>query len=149
MHLKKASTIEGSPVPFRRAQRRPQRSTKGLPLTGLGFTLNPKQGMKQCHLEAELLDLLHKERRALVVNLARHQPRRKLHDVDLAAEVVRGLGGLEAEEAPSQDHAALVVLGVLDDVVEVLDGAVAEDAFGEERLQRGRLCLVGTLGVRA
>ena len=94
------------------------------------------------HADPERLDLLDEQPRPRVVHLPRHQPGHELDDVGLEAEVVGGLGRLEPEQPPADDGGALDALGVGDDRLEVLDGAVDEDAplvdAGNRRHEGGR-----------
>ena len=66
-------------------------------------------------VHAQSLDLLHQQVRARIIDLARHEARRKLDDVGFEPEVIRSLGRLQAEQAAPDHGAASGVLGVLDD----------------------------------
>ena len=80
--------------------------------------------------------------RAGVVDLPRHQARGELDDVRLQAEVVGRLGRLQAEQAAADDRRLLRRLAVGDDLFQVFDGAIDEDALlvdaGHRRHERRR-----------
>ena len=55
--------------------------------------------------------------------------RRELYDVRFEAEVIRGLGGFETEQAAADDRGLLDRTAVANDLLEVLDGAINKDAL--------------------
>ncbi len=78
--------------------------------------------------DAERLDLRPEDRRSTLVDLHRHQPGRELDHVGLEAHAGERVGGLEAEQATTDDHAGLDLLRPEADALEVLDGPVDEAA---------------------
>ena len=80
------------------------------------------------HLDPEALDVAQEGGAAALVELHRHQPRRELHDVGLEPELQERVGGLQAEQAAADDHAAGHVgpVGGGGDGLQVVDGPVDE-----------------------
>lgn len=54
----------------------------------------------------------------------------------LAPQVVGRLCGLKTQETSAKHHTALVVLCMLDDAVEILQGPVPEDTLSQPWLKR-------------
>ena len=79
-------------------------------------------------LHPEGFDLRHQHLRAFVVDLARHQAWSEFDDVRLQAEIERGLGRLQPEQAAANDRAAFRVLRVGDHVFEIFDRPIDEDS---------------------
>mmetsp|Transcript_11057 Transcript_11057/g.33258 ORF Transcript_11057/g.33258 Transcript_11057/m.33258 type:complete len:275 (-) Transcript_11057:573-1397(-) len=77
---------------------------------------------------AQRLDLAQQRRPGALVELRRHEVGRHLQDVGLLAQVVDGLGRLQAQEPATDDHRGLRGPRKGDHGLEVLDGAVDEDA---------------------
>ena len=81
----------------------------------------------QVDLDTQALDLLAEHPRPAVVNLARHQPRRKLDHVCLETEVADRLGGLQPEQAATDHRRPRRLARIGEDPLQVLDRAVDED----------------------
>ncbi len=81
-------------------------------------------------MNPESLDVSREHLTAADVDLQRHQPRRHLDDVGGQSQVQQGVGGLQAEQATTDDRArAGVTRGGLDRL-QVLDRAVDEAVRG-------------------
>ncbi len=80
--------------------------------------------------EAHGLDGAQQGGAAALVDLDGHQARGELDDAGGEAEPLEGAGGLQPEESAADDRAGGLVLRVLLDGEEVLDGAVDEAAGG-------------------
>ena len=93
-------------------------------------------------LHAQVFDLAHQQLRAGIVDLARHQPRRELDHMCLQAQVEGGFGRFQAQQTAADHGTGAGVLGVLDDRVQIFDGAIHEHAPlvdpGNRRHERAR-----------
>ena len=78
--------------------------------------------------EAERLDLAAEDLAPGGIDLHGHQPRRELDQVGLEAHAVERVGGLQSEQAPSNDHAGPGLSRPGPDRLQVLDRAVDEAA---------------------
>ena len=82
----------------------------------------------QMHAHAEVFDLAHQHPRAGVVDLPRHQARSEFNHVRFQPQVVGRLGRFEAEQAAANNGSPFHPVAVVDNSLQVLDGAVDEHA---------------------
>ena len=86
------------------------------------------------HVNAQIHDFLAQDGARSFVQLRGHKVRRHLQHVALQLQVVDGLGRLQTQQAPADDHSALGArLHRGQQRLQVLDGTVHEDALGSAR----------------
>lgn len=95
----------------------------------LGVADEPPRHLAEVERDAERLDLLLEDLRSALIDLTRHEARRQLDDVGAEPSFLYGARGFEPEEPASDDRAARDARASSHDRVQVLDGAVDEDAF--------------------
>ena len=78
--------------------------------------------------DAQRLNFLAQHHRAVVVELDRHQVRRKFHHVGFQPELLQGIRRLQPEQAAANHHAAARARRMRRNVVQVVKGAVDKTA---------------------
>ena len=87
-----------------------------------------RRGFIGVNADAQRLDFLAQHRRAVVVELDRHQVGRKLHHVGFQPELLQGIRRLQSEQAAANHHAAARARRMCSNVVQVVKGAVDKTA---------------------
>ncbi len=85
-------------------------------------------GFAGMHADIQRLDFLAQHRSAWRIELHRHQPRRKLHDVRFQPQLFKRVRRLKPQQAAAHHHAARGMLRAFTDGVEIVKRAVDETA---------------------
>ncbi len=83
-------------------------------------------GPVQMNMDTQLLQPAHQNPRPGIINLPRHQSWREFHHVRVQAQIIGGLGSLQAQQSATNHSAGFGTLRIVDDVFQVLDRPVDE-----------------------